>query len=118
MLATKLKVVSNKGAQNPVYRAVTRFAVEGLGDLIRVLMENVDDALFELADKVDNDRERNMYFEAMREIRLKRDSLKRQLDELKRIEDEPIPTDLIRDEDGNLVNARGILDDDGNVIDD
>ena len=47
-----------------------------------------------------------------------RDFLQRQLDELKRIEDEPIPTDLMRDEDGNLVNARGFLDDDGNVIDD
>jgi len=47
-----------------------------------------------------------------------RDSLQRQLAELKRIEDEPIPTDLIRDEDGNLVSARGFLDDDGNVIDD
>ena len=47
-----------------------------------------------------------------------RDSLLRQLAELKHIEDEPIPTDLMRDEDGNLVNARGFLDDDGNVIDD
>jgi hypothetical protein len=47
-----------------------------------------------------------------------RDLLKRQLDELKRNEDEPIPTDLVRDEDGNLKNARGLLDDDGNVIDD
>jgi hypothetical protein len=47
-----------------------------------------------------------------------RDSLRQQLDELKRIEDEPIPSDLIRDEDSNLVNARGFLDDDGNVIDD
>ena len=47
-----------------------------------------------------------------------RDSLQRQLDELKRHEDEPIPTDLMRDEDGNLVSARGFLDDDGNVIDD
>ena len=47
-----------------------------------------------------------------------RDSLQRQLDELKRIEDEPIPTDLMRDEDGNFVNARGFLDDDGNLIDD
>ena len=47
-----------------------------------------------------------------------RDSLQRQLDELKRIEDEEIPCDLMRDKDGNLVNARGLLDDDGNVIDD
>ena len=47
-----------------------------------------------------------------------RDSLQRQLDELKRIEDDLIRNDLMRDEDGNLVNARGFLDDDGNVIDD
>jgi len=47
-----------------------------------------------------------------------RDSLQRQLDELKRIEDEQIPCDLMRDKDRNLVNAFGVLDDDGNVIDD
>jgi hypothetical protein len=81
MLATKLEVVSNNGARNPVYNSIRRFTVDGLGDLIRVLMENVDDALFQLSDKVDNDRERNMYFEAMREIRLKRDALKRKFDE-------------------------------------
>ena len=81
MFATKLEVVSNNGARNPVYNSIRRFTVDGLSDLIRVLMENVDDALFELSDKVDNDRERNMYFEAMREIRLKRDALKRQFDE-------------------------------------
>jgi hypothetical protein len=80
MLATKLEVVSAQGARrpapNPVYNSIKRFSLEGLSDLIRVLMENVDDALFELSDKVDNDQERNMYFDAMREIRLKRDGLK------------------------------------------
>jgi hypothetical protein len=81
MPATKLEVVSASGAKNPVYHSVRRFAIEGLGDLIRVLLENVDDSLFTLSDKVDNDRERNMYFEAMREIRLKRDGLKQQFDD-------------------------------------
>jgi len=80
MHATKLEVVSAQGARrpdpNPVYTSIRRFSLEGLSDLIRVLMENVDDALFELSDKVDNDQERNMYFDAMREIRLKRDGLK------------------------------------------
>jgi hypothetical protein len=80
MPATKLEVVSAQGARkpapNPVYNSIKRFSLEGLSDLIRVLMENVDDSLFELSDKVDNDKERNMYFEAMREIRLKRDGLK------------------------------------------
>ncbi len=54
-----------------VYESVKRFALKGLSDLIRVLMENMDDALFELSEKVESDRQRNMYFEAMREIRLK-----------------------------------------------
>jgi len=84
MLATKLEIVGAKGArnpaQNPVYNSVKRFSLEGLSDLIRVLMESVDDALFELSDKVDNDKERNMYFEAMREIRLKRDGMKQHFD--------------------------------------
>ncbi len=80
MPATKLEVVSSTDPKNQTYNAVKRFAVEGLSDLIRVLMENVDDALFELSDKVDNDRERNQYFEAMRKVRLKRDAIKREFD--------------------------------------
>ncbi len=84
MIATKLEVVSAQGArkpaQNPVYNSIRRFSLEGLSDLIRVLMENVDDALFELSDKVENDQERSMYFEAMREIRLKRSGLKQHFD--------------------------------------
>ena len=80
MLAKKLEVVRSNGPKNQTYNAVKRFAVEGLSDLIRVLMENVDDALFELSDKVDNDQERNQYFVAMREVRLKRDAIKREFD--------------------------------------
>ena len=80
MLAPKLEVVSANGGKNPIYNSVKRFSLDGLSDLIRVLMESVDDALFELSDKVDNDRERNMYFEAMREIRIKRDGLKQHFD--------------------------------------
>ena len=80
MAAPKLEVVGSAGGNNPIYSSAKRFALDGLSDLIRVLMENVDDALFELSDKVANDRERNMYFEAMREIRLKRDGLKQHFD--------------------------------------
>jgi hypothetical protein len=60
-----------RGGSTVVYESVKRFALKGLSDLIRVLMENMDDALFELSEKVESDRQRNMYFEAMREIRLK-----------------------------------------------
>ena len=41
----------------------------------------MDDALFELSEKVESDRERNMYFEAMREIRLKRNAMQENFDE-------------------------------------
>lgn len=64
------------GAEKMIYDSVQRFSVINLNDLIRVLMENIDDSLFELSDKAKNDRDRNMYFEAMREIRLKRESIK------------------------------------------
>ena len=64
-----------------VYESVKRFAVRGLNDLIRVLMESVDDALFELSEKVDSDSDRSMYFDAMREIRLKRKALQEKFDD-------------------------------------
>ncbi|MDH3537908.1 MAG: DUF1631 domain-containing protein, partial [Gammaproteobacteria bacterium] len=76
MAAPKLEVIGSAGGNNPIYNSVKRFSLDGLTDLFRVLMENVDDSLFELSDKVSNDRERNLYFEAMREIRIKRDGLK------------------------------------------
>ncbi len=68
------------GGNTMVYESVKRFALKGLNELMRILMENVDDSLFELAEKVDNDRERNLYFEAMREIRLKRKTIEESFD--------------------------------------
>ncbi|MCH6564427.1 MAG: DUF1631 domain-containing protein [Proteobacteria bacterium] len=59
------------GGGTVVYESVRRFALKRLSDLIRVLMENIDDALFELSEKAETDRQHNMYFEAMREIRRK-----------------------------------------------
>ncbi|MFV2030981.1 MAG: DUF1631 domain-containing protein [Gammaproteobacteria bacterium] len=69
------------GGSTAVYESVQRFALKGLSDLIRVLMENMDDALFDLSEKAETDRERNMYFEAMREIRLKRGFLQQGFDQ-------------------------------------
>jgi len=59
------------GGGTVVYESVRRFALKRLSDLIRVLMENIDDALFELSEKSETDRQHNIYFEAMREIRRK-----------------------------------------------
>jgi hypothetical protein len=73
MLADKR--INQTGGNSLVFASVRKFALNGLSDLIRVLMENIDDALFDLSEKAETDRERNMYFEAMREIRIKRSLL-------------------------------------------
>ncbi len=44
-------------------------------------MESIDDALFGLSEKAESDRERNMYFEAMREIRMKRTAIQAGFDQ-------------------------------------
>lgn len=43
-----------------------------LQSLLQNLFDNIDDALFELADRAEANNEQNMYFESMREIRIKR----------------------------------------------
>lgn len=57
----------------------------GMQPLMQALFDNIDDALFELADRAEHNTEQNMYFESMREIRIKRRSMElgfgRELDE-------------------------------------
>lgn len=43
-----------------------------LKPLLQALFDNIDDALFELADRAELNHVQNMYFESMREIRIKR----------------------------------------------
>lgn len=43
-----------------------------LQQLLQELFDHVDDALFELADRTSVNAEQNMYFESMREVRIKR----------------------------------------------
>lgn len=45
---------------------------QALQPLLQSLFDNIDDALFELADKAEHNNEQNMYFESMRELRIKR----------------------------------------------
>ncbi len=45
---------------------------QALQPLLQALFDNIDDALFELADRAEHNAEQNMYFESMREIRIKR----------------------------------------------
>lgn len=43
--------------------------------MLRELFDRADDALFELADKATNNQEQNLYFDSMREVRIRRRSM-------------------------------------------
>ena len=51
-----------------------KLASERLPGPLKTALDKVDDALFELANKADSSHRQNLYFDAMRELRLKRDS--------------------------------------------
>ncbi len=48
-----------------------------LHSYLKYLLDNVDDTLFEMADKAETNAIQTMYFDAMREIRLKREQVER-----------------------------------------
>jgi hypothetical protein len=50
-------------------------ARQQLQTLLRELFDRADDALFELADKAGNNHEQNLYFDSMREVRIRRRSM-------------------------------------------
>jgi hypothetical protein len=63
------------GSAGPLPTEVVRIrdtVVAGLGDLLQGAFDAVDDSLFELANNARSNNEQNRYFEAMREIRIKR----------------------------------------------
>ncbi|WP_144822744.1 DUF1631 domain-containing protein [Marinobacter piscensis] len=69
------------GGNTPVPPEVSRIrdtVVAGLGDLLQGAFDAVDDSLFELANNARSNNEQNRYFEAMREIRIKRKGVERQ----------------------------------------
>lgn len=69
------------GNSKPLPVEVTRIrdtVVAGLGDLLQGAFDAVDDSLFELANNARSNNEQNRFFEAMREIRIKRKGVERQ----------------------------------------
>ncbi|MDX1818316.1 MAG: DUF1631 domain-containing protein [Marinobacter sp.] len=67
-------------SSKPVPAEVSRIretVVAGLGDLLQGAFDAVDDSLFELANNARSNNEQNRYFEAMREIRIKRKGVER-----------------------------------------
>ncbi|MBA5982010.1 DUF1631 family protein, partial [Pseudomonas sp. MD195_PC81_125] len=52
-------------------------AAQQLRHGLQELFDNADDTLFEMADRARNDVEQNIFFEAMRDLRLKRKNIER-----------------------------------------
>ena len=52
-------------------------AAQQLKESLQSLFDNADDTLFEMADRAHNNAEQNVFFEAMRDLRLKRKSIER-----------------------------------------
>ena len=74
---TTPKVVPLKNFMQPsagvrLLQECSRIATEDLGRSLSAMLGQVDDALFELAEKAENNLVQNTYFDAMREVRLKR----------------------------------------------
>ena len=71
---------NNPAAQAPVVLTRMPAAMHTLRDkarqqlqgLLRELFDKVDDAMFELADKANNNHDQNLYFDSMREVRIRR----------------------------------------------
>ncbi|PVZ11268.1 MULTISPECIES: DUF1631 domain-containing protein [unclassified Pseudomonas] len=52
-------------------------AAQQLREGLQALFDNADDTLFEMADKASSNNEQNLFFEAMRDLRLKRKNIER-----------------------------------------
>ncbi|MEM9621949.1 MAG: DUF1631 domain-containing protein [Pseudomonadota bacterium] len=59
----------------PVAHSIRQQAKKQLSELVQSLFNNTDDALFEMADRSKNDQHQEMYFDAMRLIRLHRKTI-------------------------------------------
>ena len=77
------KVVPEQSPTSPVGRlpvALTNVrdkAAQQLKTALQALFDNADDTLFEMADRATSNAEQNAFFEAMRDLRLKRKNIER-----------------------------------------
>jgi hypothetical protein len=76
--ATPEHVVSSPLVRLPVVLLQVRDkAAQQLKEALQTLFDNADDTLFEMADRAHNNVEQSIFFEAMRDLRLKRKSIER-----------------------------------------
>ncbi|MGD8418311.1 MAG: DUF1631 domain-containing protein [Pseudomonadales bacterium] len=61
----------------PVVHTLRQHSRKQLAELFERLFNNVDDALFEMADRSRSDADQHLYFESMRELRLQREAIRK-----------------------------------------
>jgi len=77
------KAAADQASQSPLARLpvvilqVRDKSAQQLKHALQALFDNADDTLFEMADRAGNNADQNTYFEAMRDLRLKRKSIER-----------------------------------------
>ncbi|MCP1516325.1 hypothetical protein J2Y74_000635 [Pseudomonas migulae] len=77
------KATTDRASHSPLARLpvillqVRDKAAQQLRHALQELFDNADDTLFEMADRARNDVEQNIFFEAMRDLRLKRKNIER-----------------------------------------
>ncbi|MEG5264691.1 DUF1631 domain-containing protein [Pseudomonas sp. JDS28PS106] len=77
------KALPGQGTNPPLARLpvvllqVRDKAAQQLKDALQALFDNADDTLFEMADRAASNTDQNTFFEAMRDLRLKRKSIER-----------------------------------------
>lgn len=66
------RLATTKYPKHTEIHAVYESSIKGLNDLLRGMFDGVDDSLFELANNARTNNEQNRFFEAMRDVRIKR----------------------------------------------
>ena len=71
------KPASSAGRLPVALISVRDKAAQQLRQALQILLDNADDSLFEIADRATSNAEQNAFFEAMRDLRMKRRSIER-----------------------------------------
>lgn len=69
--AQDAKVAPNNAPTDGVLQESGSATTQYLEERMRIMMENIDDALFDMAEKAETNNDQTLYFDAMREVRLK-----------------------------------------------
>ncbi len=73
--------IMTAAGNSQVFESLRQQALQGLNDLIQLMLDKVDDALYELSSKSEQEDGENKYFQAMRQLRLQRKEIEGKFEE-------------------------------------